>query len=426
MFSVRHIVFCTFGSLGDLYPYVAIAERMKADGFRVSIATNNDHKSLIECSGIGFIHVRPDVAALVSADPDIMHKAMDSRKGSEYIIRNVVFANLRNSFEDLYSATEGVDLLVTHPLTYAAILVARKRELPRLSTVLAPINFWSKSDPPAPPKAEWLPEMSKLVGPQITGTFMDIIKAQTYSWSEPYRQLQAELGLEIDKRNPIFEGQFSASKNLALFSPVFAEPQVDWPPNTVATGFPFIPEFEPGTFNPQVQAFLESGSPPIVFTLGTSAVFDAGSFYIDSIEALRLLNMRGVLLTGPVQDPRLTAALQPHVIAVEYLPHSYIFPRSVAIVHQGGIGTTAQALRSGKPQLVMPFSHDQFDNANRVTSLGCGLTVRRNRYNAALGMELLRKLCSEPYQSAAGSVGLQIATERGAENAAREIAAVLA
>jgi UDP:flavonoid glycosyltransferase YjiC (YdhE family) len=113
-----------------------------------------------------------------------------------------------------------------------------------------------------------------------------------------------------------------------------------------------------------VQQFLDSGPPPIVFTLGSAAVHLARDFYVQAAAAAQLLGRRAILLLGRNPAP---PHLPSTILPWNYLPYARIFPSAAAIVHQGGVGTTAQALRAGRPMLVMPFAHDQFDNARRVT-----------------------------------------------------------
>jgi UDP:flavonoid glycosyltransferase YjiC (YdhE family) len=141
----------------------------------------------------------------------------------------------------------------------------------------------------------------------------------------------------------------------------------------------------------------------------------AGDFYRASLQAVERLGARAVFLTGPdAQD--LPEKLPAGMMAVPYAPHSEIFPRAVAIVHQGGIGTTAQAMRSGRPMLVTPFAHDQFDNAERVRRLGAAEVLYRSRYSAARAEEALRRLPSR--ETAAARLGELVKAERGAANSA--------
>jgi rhamnosyltransferase subunit B len=422
----KRIVLSTFGSLGDLFPYIAVAKRLGELDCSAVIATNLEHRPLVEKHGVEFAHVGPDIQDFTEAHPDLMARIMDRKTGTEFVLREIMMKNVRRSYDMLLAASAGADLIVTHALSYAGLLVARKRQLPFISSVLAPINFWSNFDPPALCEAPWLPALHQVLGPVASGFIMKRMKHETYEWSEPYRALQAELGLEVDKRNPFFEGIYSPLKHLGLFSPVFGPPQRDWPTNTVATGFPFLDtEDMPEDTRQRTRDFLQNGDPPVVLTLGSSAVFDPGDFWMTSIEALKATNQRGVLLVGPAPGELLPGDLPETILAVDYLPHSLIFRHASAIVHQGGVGTTAQALRSGKPQIVMPWSHDQFDNAARVKRLGCGIIAQREKYTVSAATKLIKEVVDGRYHNASAAIAKQIQSENGVEMAAAEIAAAL-
>jgi UDP:flavonoid glycosyltransferase YjiC (YdhE family) len=226
--------------------------------------------------------------------------------------------------------------------------------------------------------------------------------------------------------HPLFEGQHAPSCVLALFSRLLAEKQPDYPPQTVITGFPFYdaaPEHPP---DPGLLRFLDAGEPPIVFTLGSSAVWVADDFYAVSMAAARALGRRAVLLAG--EDAAAMRAGAPDGIGVfGYAPHSIVMPRAGLIVHQGGIGTTAQALRAGRPMLVVPFGQDQPDNARRVVQLGVARTISRRRYQIDRVISELSALLSDPgYAERALVVGEQVLAERGTETACDSIERVLA
>ncbi len=190
------------------------------------------------------------------------------------------------------------------------------------------------------------------------------------------------------------------------------QPQPDWPTNTVSAGFAFYDGSEDrAKLTPQLEQFLNAGEPPIVFTLGSAAVMAPGRFYEESIEAAKLLNRRAVLLIGKNLPPK---NLSENVIAVSYAPYSQIFGRACAIVHQGGIGTTAQALRAGRPTLVMPYSHDQPDNAARVEHLGISRTIPRQSYSSVRVAKKLRELLENPnYAAKATKIASIIQAEDG-------------
>lgn len=423
----KRVVISTFGSLGDVFPYIAVAKEMIDRGVHVSIATTRDHHDALARHGVQAIEVGKHLKPEFEANPELIRKVMDQSTGSQYVLQELVMKPLRENYEQLLAATEGVDLIVTHTLAYHALLVARTRKIPFVSTILSPLNFWSKYDPPAMDKILWLPRMHRIWGATISGVIMKQMAQHVYSWGDPYRDVQQALGMEVDRRNVFFEGQFSPIKNLGLFSPVFGPRQPDWPPNAVATGFPFLDQDNdiPEDVRDKVRDFLQAGEPPVVFTLGSSAVWDAGNFYRDSIEAVNQCRLRAVLLIGKDIQGNVPKELPENIIAVEYLPHALIFRHARAIVHQGGVGTTAQALRSGNPQLVVPYSHDQFDNAARVKRLGCGLWMQKKKYNANTSCASLRRLCSGEFRHRSEEIGKMIDAENGAANAAEEIISAL-
>jgi UDP:flavonoid glycosyltransferase YjiC (YdhE family) len=155
-----------------------------------------------------------------------------------------------------------------------------------------------------------------------------------------------------------------------------------------------------------------------VWTLGSAAVFDAGNFYEESVRAAKALKCRALFLVAEnaLDD------LPDSMLAADYAPYSMVFPRAAAVVHQGGVGTTAQAMRAGVPQLIMPFSHDQPDNAARITRRGIGLSIKRNEYSCERVVPLLKALRQNPtYRSNTAEVAAQIAQENGTQTACDEL-----
>jgi UDP:flavonoid glycosyltransferase YjiC (YdhE family) len=137
---------------------------------------------------------------------------------------------------------------------------------------------------------------------------------------------------------------------------------------------------------------------------------DPGRFFEESAEAARRLGTRAMLLMGRNPPP---AHLSKDLFVAEYAPYSSVFPRSACVVHQGGVGTTAQALRAGVPQLVMPYAFDQPDNASRMVRRGLGLSVSRQRYRADRVVKHLRALSAAPFRERAREIGRRINAEKG-------------
>lgn len=421
----KRIVLTTYGSLGDLHPYMAIALELNKRGHQAVIATNQVYRSNVQAEGIEFYPVRPDVSFLKTEQGKaIIRRAMDPNEGIKYVIRELVLPNLRESYSDLMQAVQGADLLLTHPITFAGPIVAQETGIRWVSSVLAPISLLSAFDPPI--MSTQSGGNLKAFGPLINGALFWLGKLSVRSWSEPIRQLRAALGLP-PVENPLFEGQHSPDLVVALFSQVFAKPQPDWPKQTRISGFAFYDRLQgEAGLPPELLQFLNAGPPPIVFTLGSAAVQDAGSFYLESAIAAKKLGYRAVLLTGEDRRNVPRSLLSENIVAFEYAPYSELFGRAAATIHQGGIGTTAQALRSGRPMLVMPYGHDQPDNAARAERLGVARTIARGSYTAESAAAELKYLLSEPsYTARAALVGQQIQAEDGVRAACDQLEACL-
>lgn len=415
----KRIVLTCWGSHGDLFPYIGLALALKARGHRPIVATLAIYKETVEREGLEFAAVGP---AVDPQDTDLIARVMDPAKGSEVIVRELLMSQIEHTYEELTRAAAGADLLVSHPITYAGPIVAERERLPWLSTVLAPMLFFSRHDPsvlPPMPRVNDLP----LIGEWLAARIIPFMRRATRSWAEPVYRLRARLGLPRGA-DAIFEGQFSPHGTLALHSRLLAEPQPDWPPHVTTTGSVFYNEPDPLTR--ELDEFLAAGEPPVVFTLGTSAVGAAGRFYHESVAAARMLGVRAVLLTGGFAQNK-PDDLPPGVLLVDRAPHQLLFPRASAIVHQVGAGTTAQALRSGQPMLLVPHGHDQFDNARRVRKLGVARTVFPREYKAASVARDLGALLREPsYRERAAVTAAIVREERGATAAAEVIERLLA
>ena len=406
---MNRIVLTTIGSFGDLHPKIAIALELRRRGHDVVFATHREYQHKIEALGFEFHQMRPDNTAL--NDPQEMARMMDLKTGTEYVVRNWVCASLRETYTDLMNTAQNADLIINGEGVLAARLVAEKLGISWVLTVLQPLAFLSAYDPsvlPALPTIFQLPGLNFIAQRGIRPLSKFLSKA----WAEPVYQLRQEIGLPPLKGNPLIDDKYSPDLVLAMFSPVLAKPQPDWPNNTVLTGFTFYDDSEGGRQLPsELEQFLSVGEPPIVFTLGSAAVVSPGQFYEESIKAVSRLDRRAVLLMGKNAPP---ANLPDSIVAVNYAPYSQFFSRACAIVHQGGVGTTAQALRAGRPTLVTPYSVDQPDNAARVERLGTSRTVSREQYTAKRVAKQLNELLDNPnYAARAVEIGAIIRAENG-------------
>jgi UDP:flavonoid glycosyltransferase YjiC (YdhE family) len=417
------IVLTSHGSAGDLYPYVAIALGLRARGHDAIVATGECHRAMVEAMGIGFRPVRPNNDWVT--DPGIMRRIMHPRWGLARVIREIWLPILRETYEDLLAATDGSDLLVAMQANYASRLVAEKKGVRWASAMHLPIGFLSAYDPPPLPVFPSLTRPLRLLGPAFCKPVIGLIKWATRGWADPLRRLRDEIGLPPDNTfNPLSDGH-APLLHLALYSKLLADKQPDWPPQAIVTGFPWPDQSTEGMPD-GLSHFLDDGRPPIVFTLGTTIAEHAvaPAFFEHSAAAAKLLCRRAVLILKSSRNR--PPVLPEGVMAFNYAPFSKLFPRAAAIVHQGGIGTTALAMRSGRPMLIMPSAHDQPDNAERAARLGISRTIHRRRYTAQRVAAELRQILEHPvYSCRAAEVGEKVRQEDGVRCACDAIEALL-
>lgn len=407
------IVIATWGSHGDLHPALGLAVGLRDRGHDVMVATSPMYRDDVEREGLAFQPVRPDV------DPnnrELVARIMDAQRGTEFIVKDLLMPALQDAAADLRPAIAQADLVISHPVTFAVPVLAEALGRPWASMVLAPISFFSVHDVPVFPPAPWLRRIAER-SPWVSRALVGLVRRTTRGWTAPVAGLRKAHGLPPGW-DPVLEGQHSPHLVLALFSRVLAQPQPDWPPNVVVTGAIAYTPAGAASLPAELEAFLAAGPPPVVFTLGTSAVFAPGRFYEESLAAVREVGCRAVLLVGPHAENRPAVPLPDGVMAVEYASHAALFPRASVIVHQGGAGTLHQALASGRPMLVVPYAHDQPDNADRARRLGVARIIRPGRYRAARVARALRGLLADTTcAEAAARVATQVRAEDGVRTA---------
>jgi rhamnosyltransferase subunit B len=406
----RRILFASIGSLGDLHPVIGMAVELKRRGHFVRIASTPFYRERIEALGIEFRPLRPDWDP---GDTALIAQCEDIRRGTEVLLRQMVLPYLRDTYNDLLDASPDVDLMIASELVYAAPLVAEKLDMKWASAILSPCSFFSVHDPPVMPN---VPELQYLrwIGPRAHRAILRVASATIDHWWEPIRQLRREERLSPG-RNPLLYDKFSPELALALFSRHLAEPQPDWPANTIQPGFVFYDRMiQSEALSADLESFFATGEAPIVFTQGSTAVHHPGCFYETSVAAARRIGRRALLI-GTEDGGHASGS---DVFAARYAPYSQVFPRAAAIVHQGGVGTTGQAMRSGRPMLVVPYGWDQPDQAARIMRMGAGLTLERKRYTPERVARALERLIQEErFERRSAEIGRAMQAEDGVDSA---------
>ncbi|PWB83804.1 MAG: glycosyltransferase [Methylocystaceae bacterium] len=420
MFERKRILLVTFGTLGDVYPFIAIAHAMRRRGLDAVIAAPEMHRSSIESEGVAYTRLRPHENDIVGAlGVDLPGAFQIMLKNPYFILDEIYLRFLSETYHDALAAAEGADAIVTHNLLVGANLAAEQSGLPAVRVALAPMYVQSAAAPSFTPPAPYILQPRSRLALEYNRLVRSVIRIGVNLRMKRLRAFRREVGLPRTREDVFldFGRENGASKIYGLYSPRFASRPPDGPSNMEVPGFPF---YEPRderrrALSEPLRAFLSSGGAPIVFTLGSFAPQVSGDFYDVSINAARAVGRRAVLLAGPQDAVRLAPLISSNEFVCRDAPHDKLFPFAACVVHHGGIGTTGQALRAGKPQLVVPFFGDQPDHGKRIERSGVGFALRLTEYGLRSAINALVELDDDRYLRAARDFSASMQAERGVD-----------
>jgi rhamnosyltransferase subunit B len=419
---MTRILLSTIGTLGDLHPFIALGLALKARGAAPLLAVSESHVDKVKLAGLDVIAIFPSFEQLAGelglAEAAAVGRVMADQ---DYMIREIVLRLLPESTRRLDIAAEGAAAIVGNIFALAGPIVAEKRALPFIPAILQPTAIFSAYDPPV---GQGFFTFSAIrngpLGRAWNALALAVVRREVRRrYSGPIDQVRSAHGLGPMRATPIIEPESDRALRLGLYSAFLAPVQPDFPPNVKLVGFPIFDSTTGSAedLDEELKAFIAAGDPPLVFTLGSFATYAPGKFYRESIAIARHMGMRAILLTGN-GDSSPSGAL----IERSYAPHSLVFPHAAAIIHHGGIGTIGQALRAGKPQLVVPHMGDQRDNGARIERLGVGRVLAVTRYDTRRAATLLEEMISDvSWSNRAEALARIVRGENAAETAAQAI-----
>ncbi len=379
------------GSAGDVHPLIWMARLLQRRGHDVSMVIQAAVAEMAQRAGIRHVAVGDKAQQeSVIRNPDIWHP----KKAFNLIARYMpLYAReMMGPIGAELARGNAPAVMIAGSIAFAPRIFSDRRGIPLLTAHLQPMTLMSAVDLPVMlAGAEWT---RRLPLPLRRGVVALGHRRVDSLLGKPLARLRRELGEQNATHKGIMrEWGHSADGVLCLFPEWFARKAPDWPPQAHLTRFPLYDEGPVMEPDAELEKFLRAGDPPIVVTPGSANAF-AAPFLHESAEACKLARKRGILVTSfPEQVP---PNLPDSIRFFPYVPFGRIFPRAAAVIHHGGIGTTAQCLAAGVPQLIMPMAHDQPDNAARIRQMGVGDYLYPNKFQAALIAEKLREFSASP------------------------------
>jgi len=409
------IVINTFGTRGDVQPYISLGVGLKQAGHEVRLVSHQIFEDFIRAHGLDFYPLQVDPRQV------LVNQAIADLGNNVFKIMRWMEENFRTALTDIFKETlngsRGTDLMLNSGLSFAGWHVAEKLEIPAIATYLWPV-IPSRYIPPAsgyiPP--DWLPFRRAVnywglkFGNQM---FFNLLR-------KPVNECRKEL-LDLPPLRARDYWPLDSAKTSPFmifgYSPAVIPKPPDWDKNQHVAGYWFLDSPEEYQPEPALQAFLENGAPPVYVGFGSMVDHEREQATRFVVEALAETGQRGILLGG--WGALGSANLPETILQVDSVPHDWLFPRVAAVVHHGGAGTTAAGLRAGVPTVVVPAFADQFFWGWHILKLGAGpgFIPRKQLTSTKLAQAIRQAVEDEVIKSRALQLGEMIRAENGVQAA---------
>lgn len=383
---MSHVLLLPFGTSGSIFPFIWLGRLLMRRGHRVTMITSRIHEKHAVSAGLNFAAVGNDAVEQMLSDPQLWRTGHGSKVAYQHAGRAT--DDYVDAIETLIAREGMPDLMLAPMICFGARLMQEKRGIPLVSVHLYPMMFVGAYDVPLViPAVRWLRRLPLWVRKAVLAFPNPLDFFALFSvWRSCAKN-------GVTKPWSLWRQWWHSPDGvLALFPAWFAQPQPDWPHNLLQWNFPMEDMAAERPLDPELKAFLEAGTAPVVFTPGTGH-HHASQFFETALALTEKLGCRAVFLTS--QTTQLPADLPPGVFAAAYAPFSAVLPHASVFVHHGGIGTIAQSLGAGVTQLVVHMALDQHDNAERVERLGVGLSIPVSRFSVERALPLLQRCLSD-------------------------------
>jgi len=411
----------SWGSRGDLHPFLALGRGLKARGHEVTLVGHPEWGGETAAAGLRFVSTgEAPRGDFLRQHPEIMSMKWGGLASLHSLVKHAIAPGFDAVLAALLAEAPGHDAIVAHHFVFPAPIAAELAGKPWATVSLAPGVVPSAYTRPGTHfgrsgsgiAARALNRLIWTGGAAITRALVD----------PTVNRLRRRHGL-----SPVCDAVFGAHSpllNLQLYSGHFAPRPPDWSAEKRYAGFCFYDPPDVPALPAGAEKFLVQGEAPVLFTLGSAAVETPGAFYRLAVEALEALRLRGILLIGPEENR--PANLPGNVLALPYAPYGLLMPRVRAVMHQCGIGTLSHALRAGIPSVAYPFAFDQPNNARRLEELGVAELVLPHQRTARHMEQALRRLLAGGASARARQFGELIRQEDGVARACEVLEEIFA
>lgn len=355
-----HVIVSGIGSAGDVNPFIEVSRELVNRGHSVDFIASAYFEEKVKLSNLTFLPLGTREQYLqTAANPDLWHP-LRGFSATWSAIKPWLRQHLSLIAERF---RPGQTVLLNSTVAIGGRLAQEKLKIPAATVHLAPSCIISADAPPHFPGfalPTWLPvQIRRLILNAVDKHSLDSVCAAELNEERKFLELPAVSSV-------MMRWIHSPDLVIGAFPDWFAKIQNDWPANSVLTGFPIHRTDGYEVLSPALEAFIESGPPPVVFTAG-SAMGDAREHFKKAAKVVELSRVRAIFVNAFPDQVR--DLLPANAIHAEYAPFDQLLPRTSLIVHHGGIGTSTQALAAGTKQFIIPRAHDQFDNADRFRDL---------------------------------------------------------
>ncbi|MBL4804712.1 MAG: glycosyltransferase family 1 protein [Alphaproteobacteria bacterium] len=409
-----NILILTYGSRGDVQPYIALGKGLQGVGHAVTLATSDRFQGFVESHGLDYAYMSDDLLSIVDTDEgkDLLEKGSNLyemiKRGLK--IQKQVKPAQRALLHQSWDAAQDTkpDFIIFHPKAGAAPHVAEKLGIGCALVTPIPMMVPTKDFRfpifPDLPLGDWYNRSTYhaiqfMINNVWKGYIKDFREALDMPPVKNFKFIKNSDGSDI----PILHAHSEA---------VVPRPE-DWPETAQVSGYLFLDEEQEWTPPQDLVDFLEAGPPPVYVGFGSMAGRDPERFAKIVVDALQEANLRGVIATGwgGLQADDLPET----IFKIDQAPHDWLFPKMSAVVHHGGAGTTAAGLRAGKPTIIVPFFADQPFWGNRVHEMGAGpKPLMQKKLTAGKLADAMREATSNQAMiDTAAEIGCKIRAEDG-------------